>query len=126
MYAVITGALPADATDRMLGAAEILPIAETGVDVPEKVEKAIFHGLEVRSENRPQSMRELYEELNGKEPEISIPAAAAEKPVPESRKEEKQDEVRKPAEDPKPKKKINWLLPVLLAVLGLQLANLLE
>ncbi len=117
MYAVLTGALPADATDRMLGVAEILPITETGVDMPEKVEKAIFHGLEVRSENRPQSMRELYAELNEKEPEISIPAAAAEKPAPAPRKEEKREEVRRPIGESKPQKKANWLLPVLLAVL---------
>ncbi len=137
MYAVITGILPATATERMIGEKDILPFRKTGVDIPENVEKAIFHGLAVRSKDRPQSMRELYEELNRKEPAVSDgrlatektapqplkvekPAgnriAAAEKPVPEPRKaEEKQVKTWKYAEEAKPKI-YNWM-PLLLAML---------
>ena len=118
MYAVITGNLPATATDRMTGEADIKTFSSMGIDMPEHIEKAILHGLEVRSGDRPQSMRELYDELEGKEPVgrggSTVPS---EKPAAEPRKEEK-PEVRKPVEAEKPKKKPLWLVPVLLAVLA--------
>ena len=118
MYAVITGNLPATATDRMTGEADIRTFSEMGEDMPPHIEKAILHGLEVRSTDRPQSMRALYDELNGKEPDVKGSSTVqAEKPAPEPRKEEK-PEVRKPVEAEKPKKKPLWLLPVLLAVLA--------
>ena len=114
MYAVITGTVPATAADRMTGEAEIQTFGEMGIDIPAHVERAIFHGLEVRGADRPQSMRDLYDELNGKEPERRAGSAVpVEKPVPETRKEEK------PAaeEKPEPKKKGNRLLPVLLVLM---------
>ena len=119
MYAAITGTLPPTATDRMTGEAEIKSFSEMGIDLPEHIEKAIFHGLEVRSADRPQSMRELYDELNGKSPVTGsvAAAAAAPVPVPAPSKEEKPEEERKPAVQPETKKKANRLLPVLLVVL---------
>ena len=117
IYAAITGTLPADATDRMLGVAEMASLTEMDIDVPENVEKAIRHGLAVRSEDRPQSMKELYSELCGKKLVSGETSAVVEKHVPEPHKEEKKEEIRKPAEETKSGKKMNWLLPVLLAVL---------
>lgn len=63
MYKLITGVLPAAATDRVLRAGEILSFRELGMDVPENIEKAIFHGLAIHSEDRPQTMMELYDEM---------------------------------------------------------------
>ncbi len=66
MYNCITGTVPPAALDRGGDNVDpVVPIAEFGADVPDKVSQAIMHGLEIRSENRPQTMRELYDELNG-------------------------------------------------------------
>ena len=108
MYAVLTGILPPAATDRMTGDAEIKTFSSMGVEMPPQIEKAILHGLEVRAADRPQSMMALYDELNGK-------TAAAQKPEPGLRKEEKTD-IRKPSGYEKTKKKAGWLLPALLGV----------
>ena len=113
MYAAITGTRPPQSNDRMMGLAELSSFSELGIDVPEPIERAIFHGLEVRSEDRPQSMKELYDELEGKKTAVrgdgTVPV---EKPVAEPKTEEK------PAAKPEPKKKVSWLVPVLLAVLA--------
>ncbi len=63
MYAMITGEVPANATDRMMGVSDLKSFSELGISVPENVEKAIFHGLAVRSDDRPQTMKEFYDEL---------------------------------------------------------------
>ena len=67
MYAVITGKIPPAASDRSMGDARLEGISEQGLNVPERVEKAILHGLEVRREDRPQRMADLYAELYGDE-----------------------------------------------------------
>ncbi|MBR6088341.1 MAG: serine/threonine protein kinase, partial [Anaerolineaceae bacterium] len=64
MYAAITGYKPAAAPDRMMGDDVLKPFAAYGLtDVPEYVEKAIFHGMEISYKDRPQTMAELYREL---------------------------------------------------------------
>ena len=80
MYALISGVLPATATDRMMGAAQISTFPELGIDVPERVQKAIFHGLALKGEDRPQSMRELYAELYNDGP-AAVPENAETRPV---------------------------------------------
>ena len=65
MYAVITGVVPPAATDRMLDEVDVVPIRSLGIPVPENVERAILHGLAVRSTERTQTMRVLYRELYG-------------------------------------------------------------
>ena len=69
MYAAITGIMPPGATERSLHDAVLGSIKDQGVKVPEQVEKAILHGLEVQREDRPQSMGELYAEMYGAEPD---------------------------------------------------------
>ena len=64
MYALLTGERPPDATARAAGDAIIIPINQKGVSVPGCVENAVMHGLAAKSTDRPQTMRELYNELN--------------------------------------------------------------
>ncbi len=66
MYAVISGVIPPAATDRIEGESELRPIRSMVIDLPEQVEKALIHGLAVKKSDRPQTMKELYEELFGK------------------------------------------------------------
>ena len=63
MYAMITGEIPGNATDRMMGIVGLKSFSEFGLSIPETVEKAIVHGLAIRSDDRPQTMKELYDEL---------------------------------------------------------------
>ena len=77
MYALITGILPASATDRMEGEAEVLPIRKTGIPIPEQADNAIMHGMAVRKNDRPQTMAELYLELYGQPKAYTVPAAKA-------------------------------------------------
>lgn len=63
MYALITGQIPASATDVMMGIDSLRSIRSMGIEIPDGIEKAILHGLEMKSENRPQTMDELYDEL---------------------------------------------------------------
>lgn len=63
MYAAITGKVPPAAPDRMMGDDKLQPFSSFGVDVPEDVEKAVFHGMERNHKDRPQSMNDLYREF---------------------------------------------------------------
>ena len=65
MYAAVSGKVPTDAADRVMGSAELKSFTELGLKVPEHIEKGILHGLAVRGEDRPHSMRDLYTELYG-------------------------------------------------------------
>ncbi len=69
MYSAITGTVPPAAPDRISGEAELQPLSSFGLDVPEKVEKAIAHGLAIRRADRPGSMRDLCNELEDGVPE---------------------------------------------------------
>ncbi|MBR6090153.1 MAG: protein kinase, partial [Anaerolineaceae bacterium] len=63
MYAAITGEKPTAAPDRIMSEDELLPFSSYGLtDVPEYVEKAIFHGMELNYKDRPQTMAELCRE----------------------------------------------------------------
>ena len=63
MYKAITGANPPAAPDRMYGNTPLKPFSFFGLNVPEYVEKAVFHGMENNWQQRPQSLYELYQEL---------------------------------------------------------------
>ena len=63
MYNSITGKMPPAAPDRMLGEDKLQPFSVFGLDVPEYVERAIFHGMERNYTDRPQSMYDLYQEF---------------------------------------------------------------
>ena len=81
MYALITGRIPAAATDRMTGEASVKTFPEMGLEVPKRIEKAIFHGLAIRSTDRPGSMRELYDEISGGTPEEAFKTERVDAPV---------------------------------------------
>ena len=127
MYAVLTGHVPPNATDRITGEAVLKPFSEMGVELPEAAEKAIYHGLAERSGNRPQTMRELYDEFTGKVPVASAPPT--EPPTIEPKTEEPAGGgVVPPVNNDKPvdtgdggkKKKSGgkWILPVLAVLLA--------
>ncbi|MBR6090155.1 MAG: protein kinase [Anaerolineaceae bacterium] len=65
MYKAITGDTPPDAMDLMDGDDEIKPFSYYGLDVPANVENTILHGMALRAEERPQDMRQLYDEFYG-------------------------------------------------------------
>ena len=89
IYKAITGTVPPAAPDRIGDNPErIIPVSEFGLDVPDAVVQVIMHGLEFKSENRPQTMRELYDEF-----------AAALKEEPDPREEIYQQAVSLLAED---------------------------
>ncbi len=67
MYAALTGTAPASALDRITGEAEIQQFNPSESDVPESVNKALMHGLELKSADRTSTMHKLYEEINEKE-----------------------------------------------------------
>ncbi len=68
MYASITGEVPAAAPDRVAELTKIKPFSDFGISTPACIEKTIMHGLEIKSENRPQTMKELNDEFLGGKP----------------------------------------------------------
>ena len=80
MYLVITGNPPNGAIHRLFGGADLKTFRELGIGVPDHIEKAILHGLELRGTDRPQSMREFYNELEGKVSEATA-AVPTQKPL---------------------------------------------
>ena len=66
MYHVITGILPPASIERNVDDTPLKSFEECGVIVPKTVENAIMHGLSLKSTERTQTMRQLLEELKGK------------------------------------------------------------
>lgn len=64
----LTGQVPPDAPERLLGEEEI-SLRGQGVEITEEKEKVLLHGLELRSKDRIPSMEQLCEELFGTEPD---------------------------------------------------------
>ena len=108
IYAAVTGVVPPAATDRVSGEIEIEPFSSFDVNVPEKIEKAVFHGLAVKGADRPRSMKELYDELTEDAPENE--------PEPEHIIS---DNV--PEKKPTPGSKKLWIYGLILAVLAIGL-----
>ena len=107
MYYLITGIIPPSAPEQVTGDNPLKTITELGLNVPEKTEKAILHGLETRKEVRTQTMRELYDELYEQEQPTITEPEPPEKPVIE--------------EPPHPGKK--WLPLILLVLVVLMIAG---
>lgn len=99
MYKAITGEIPPSALDMVDGEVKLAPFADYGVSVPAEVEKAILHGMALKSENRPQTMKELYEEFS----QINITEDAQESQ--ELADDKKTDEPQVPETDEKQNKK---------------------
>ena len=116
MYNMITDILPPNAADRVTNGEKIKTFSELGIDIPDHTAKAIFHGLGVRGADRPQTMRELYDELCGNGSTNSEKTVAAEKPESFNKTVVMHEEVREPIKKPEKKKSL-WPLPVLSAVL---------
>ena len=64
MYFAITGEKPSFSVDRMIDGGELKFFSSFGLNVPEAVEKAVRHGLEIKSADRTRTMMELYNELS--------------------------------------------------------------
>lgn len=62
MYTAISGETPPTAPDRIMDD-PLQPFSSFGLDVPENLEKAIFHGMAVNYKDRPQTMADLYREI---------------------------------------------------------------
>ena len=119
MYSVITGEIPPSATDRAACAGEIASFKSFGLDVPEVIERAIFHGMELQAVDRPQSMQELYDELEGKKvpPVHETPVIPDEKEPGAASSEEKQPDAGKDRYKSEKKKGKGWVIPLVLVVL---------
>lgn len=66
IYGLITGTNPPTATERVAENVPLPEFREFGIAVSKNIEDALFHGMELKSTDRTQTMRELYDELNGK------------------------------------------------------------
>lgn len=64
LYRAITGIVPEEALERKANDT-LKPPSKLGVDLPKPIETAILNGLNVRSENRIQSAKELADALSG-------------------------------------------------------------
>ena len=64
-YNAITGIVPPPANDRNIYNVQLKSITESGISIAPDIETAILHGLALRSENRPQTMAQLLEEMKG-------------------------------------------------------------
>ena len=65
MYYAITGTIPPTATERSAEDIPIRSFRSFGLDVPQHIERAIIHGLALKSSDRTQTMQALYAELSG-------------------------------------------------------------
>ena len=63
LYRLISGAEIAAAPERRERYSSIEPFVSFGIRVPQYVEEAIFHGLELSPSDRTRTMRDLYDEL---------------------------------------------------------------
>ena len=65
MYHAITGVLPPASIERALEGIPLKSFEECGIIVPKTVERAIMHGMALKSAERTQTMGQLLEELGG-------------------------------------------------------------
>ena len=86
-YAAITGFLPPESLER-LDSDTLVPISQTGIEIPEYLDKAILKGLAVQPEDRFQSAAEFLEAIE-RQQVVEVPApggAATPAPTPEKKK----------------------------------------
>ena len=72
MYRMITGAVPQEATDRMVAQDKLEPLASYVNNLPTNVSEAVFHGMNVKIEKRASSIKEFEDALEGKKIRINI------------------------------------------------------
>lgn len=75
LYRMVTGQLPPDSLDRLSDGALLTP-TRLGHPIPPRAELALLRALAVNPKDRPQSMMEFKEGLNGKKDVNSIPTAS--------------------------------------------------
>lgn len=66
-YAALSGYLPPESLERM-EEDNLVPLSARGVQLPDRVEDAILKALEVRAEDRFQSMSEFEQAIDGRQP----------------------------------------------------------
>ena len=85
-YAAITGFLPPESLERM-DEDTLVPISQTGIEIPEYLDKAILKGLAVQPEDRFQNAAEFLEAIENQQVvEVPAPGGAAVAPTPEKKK----------------------------------------
>ena len=72
-YAAITGFLPPESLER-LDHDELVPISQTGIEIPEYLDKAILKGLAVQPEDRFQNAAEFLEAIESQQV-VEVPTA---------------------------------------------------
>ena len=72
-YAAITGFLPPESLER-LDSDTLVPISQTGIEIPEYLDKAILKGLAVQPEDRFQSAAEFLEAIESQQV-VEVPAS---------------------------------------------------
>ena len=88
-YAAITGFLPPESLER-LDSDTLVPISQTGIEIPEYLDKAILKGLAVQPEDRFQSAAEFLEAIERQRVvEVPAPGGAATPASPPEKKKAK-------------------------------------
>ena len=88
-YAAITGFLPPESLER-LDSDTLVPISQTGIEIPEYLDKAILKGLAVQPEDRFQSAAEFLEAIERQQVvEVPVPGGAAAPASPPEKKKVK-------------------------------------
>ena len=88
-YAAITGFLPPESLER-LDSDTLVPISQTGIEIPEYLDKAILKGLAVQPEDRFQSAAEFLEAIERQQVvEVPAPGGAATPASPPEKKKAK-------------------------------------
>ncbi len=65
MYRMITGIVPQESTDRILGGDKVVPINKLVKELPKRVSDAIMHGMRIRASGRTKTMTAYGLELSG-------------------------------------------------------------
>ena len=103
IYFAISGERPPFCTDRLSEEFENLTFSSLGLDVPGAVEKVILHGMALKGIDRPQTMRELFDEFNRALESLSSENGnlniSVEKPADKLPKQENNDETKELSPD---------------------------
>ena len=73
MYYMLTGKIPTPVNEQQINSIPIKPFSEIGVRLPAHVEKAIMHGLALKSTDRTQTMQQLSRELAVEQKKTKLP-----------------------------------------------------
>jgi serine/threonine protein kinase len=65
IYRLITGHMPPQALDRLFNEGDLILPSVEGIELSEREEKALVHGLAIRAADRTKTMREFADELYG-------------------------------------------------------------